>query len=147
MAAQFTISPDGIAHFKRADPPPKPEPPPRRPRDRLDWLVKRDHIRPEHAEMGERLLKLHETRMREPSPRMHFDQGAGGGGVSAVLGRLTARTKWERLFAVVGPAGEALVTCVILDGKSLAETAEELNLHPKAVLPMLQLVLDILERS
>lgn len=145
--AKFIAGPDGaIAKFVRAAP--KSEPAPKRPKDRMAWLIKRDHIRADHADLGERILKMHEDRRREPSTHMHFDQGGGGGTKGGgVMGRVSAGQKWERLFAVVGPAGEAIVSCIIIDGKSLGDTAAELNLHPKAVLPMLQLSLDVLARS
>ena len=145
----FIASSDGaIAHFKRT-PEPKTEAAPKKPKDRMAWLVKRDHIRAEHMDLGERILKLNEDRRREPSTHMHFDHGSGGGGTkgNGVMGRVSAGQKWERLFAVVGPAGEAIICCVIIDGKSLGDTAAELNLHPKAVLPMLQLSLDVLART
>lgn len=119
----------------------------KKPKDRLAWLEKQGHIRPEHVVLGEQIIKLRETRDREPSPHMHFDQGAGGGGGNAVLKRLHARQKWERFFAAVGPEGEAVISCVVIDGKSLGDTAKELNLHPKAILPLLRFALDVMGRQ
>jgi hypothetical protein len=121
---------------------------PKKPKDRLGWLVKQGHVQPEHLDLGERLLKLNEDRQREPSPHMHFDHGAGGGsGGGAILGRQAARQRWERFFAVAGPTGEALVSAIIIDGMSLADAAEYLNINPKAVLPMLRYTLDVLART
>jgi hypothetical protein len=142
---QFNIAPDGVAHYSR--PRPKTEPAPKKPKDRLGWLVKQGHVPTEHLDLGERLLKLNEAKLREPSPHMHFDQGAGGGGGSGALARPAARQKWERLFAVAGPTGEALVQAIIVDGMSLTDAAEYLNINPKAVLPMLRYTLDILART
>lgn len=118
-----------------------------KPKDRVDWLVKRKHVPEEHRDLAERLLKLHEDKQREPAPHMHFDHGAGGGGGSAVLGRLSARQKWERLFSVAGPAGEAIVGAVIIDGMSLGDAAKHLNINHKAMLHMLRFTLDVLART
>lgn len=122
---------------------------PKKPKDRLAWLVKQSHIPPEHLELGGRLLKLNEDKRREPSPHMHFDHGSSGGGGrgGAPLARVSARQRWERLFAVAGPTGEALVSAIIIDGMSLGDAAEHLNINPKAVLPMLRYTLDILART
>lgn len=119
----------------------------KKPKDRLAWLEKQGHIQPEHVALGERLIKLSEAREREPSPHMHFDQGVGGGGGGGILGRLSARQKWERAFAAVGPEGEAIISCVVIDGLSLGDAAKELNIHPKAVLPLLQMALDVMART
>lgn len=145
---QFNVAPDGVASYKRVEiAKPKADPPPKKPKDRLDWLLKRGHIQPEHMELGERLLKLNEAKLREPSPHMHFDQGAGGGGGSSALVRPAARQKWDRLFAVAGPTGEAIVAAVIIDGMALPEAAEYLGIHPKAMLHMLKYTLDVLGRT
>lgn len=148
MTAAFIAGPDGVAKFVRPDKP-KTEPAPKKPKDRMDWLLKRGHIQAEHLELGEQILKLNEAKQREPSTHMHFDQGGGGGGVQGggVMGRVGARQKWERLFAIVGPAGEAIISAVIIDGMSLGDAAEHLNLNPKAMLPMLNFALDVLARS
>lgn len=124
---------------------------PRKPKDRMAWLEKRGHIRPEHVVLGEKLIKLYEAKQREPSPRMQFDQGGGSGqggrGDSATIGRITAHSRWDRAFWLVGPIGEAIITCVIIDGMSLNESAEALDIHPRAIRPLLQLTLDVIERS
>lgn len=148
MTASFIAGPDGIAKFVRAAPP-KGDAAPKKPKDRMAWLVARGHIHADHAELGERILKLNEDKQREPSTHMHFDQGGSGGGSrgSATLGRVGARQKWERLFAVAGPAGEAIICAIIIDGMSLGDAAEHLNLNPKAMLPMLNFALDVLARS
>lgn len=119
----------------------------KKPKDRLDWLVKRQLIQPEHLELGEHILKLNETRLREPTTHMHFDHGSGGGGGNSMLGRVSARQKWERLFAVVGATGEAIISCIVIDGMTTDQAADYLNIHPKAVLPMLRFSLDVLARS
>lgn len=148
MTASFIAGPDGVTMFVRIKPP-KGEAAPKKPKDRMAWLLSRGHIQPEHAELGERILKLNEDKQREPSTHMHFDQGGGGGGTQGggTLGRVSARQKWERLFAVAGPSGEAIICAIIIDGMTKDEAAESLNIHPKAVLHMLRFALDVLARS
>lgn len=123
----------------------------KRPKDRTAWLLAREHIQKEHADLAEKILKLAEQKDRDPTPYVRLERGGQGGGgdlgAGAVFGRLSARQKWERKFALVGPAGEALVTCIVLEGKNVADTAKDLNLHPKAVLPMLRLILDVMARQ
>jgi hypothetical protein len=120
---------------------------PKRPKDRLAWLVKCGHIEPDHVALGERILKLKEAMDREPSPRMAFGGGGSSHGGNPADVRVQAGQKWRRLFQVAGPTGEALVGAIIIDGMSLGEAATHLNINPKAVLPMLQYVLNVLERS
>jgi len=122
-------------------------PAPKRPKDRLAWLVKQGHVPAEHLELGERLLKLHEARLREPSPRMSFGEGSGGGGGSPALARVSARQRWERQFAVAGPTGEAIIGAVLIDGMRLGEAAKALQLPEKAMLHMLRFTLDVLART
>lgn len=119
-----------------------------KPRDRLAWLIDRGHIGAEYLDLGDHLLKLNETRQRTPHPHMHFNREPSGGiGGDALEGRLTAQRKWERLMTIVGAEGEAVLVCVIVEGKTLAEAAKELDLHPKALIPLLRMVLGVLARS
>jgi|GEM_PF-3670943 len=118
-----------------------------RPKDRLAWLVKQGHISADHLELGERILRLAEAKDREPSPRMAFGGGGSGAGSSPALVRTAAGQRWDRLFTVAGPTGEAIVTAIIIDGMTTEEAAKYLNIHQKAVLHMLQYTLNILERS
>lgn len=119
-----------------------------KPKDRLKWLIDRGHIPADFEGLGERILLLSEKKASEPSPHMHFDSGAGGGmGSGGALQRVSARQKWERMFATVGPIGEAVICAVIIDGMTKDEAAEALNLHPKAITPMLRLALDVIGRA
>lgn len=122
--------------------------PSKKPKDRMKWLIDRGHLPAEYGELGERILTLNEGRQREPHPHMHFDSGSGGAnGGGGALARVSSRQRWEKLFRLVGPDGEAVVTAVIVDGLTTDEAAEALNIHPKAVLPLLKLTLSIIGRA
>lgn len=117
-------------------------------KDRLKWLIARGHIPPEYEDLGERIIVLAERKTAEPSPHMHFDQGGGGGpGGSGPDVRVGARQRWERMFKVAGWKAEAVITAIIVEGKTTEEAAKALNVHPKAILPLLQMSLDIIGRA
>ncbi len=122
--------------------------PRRRPSDRLKWLIDRGHILPESLEVGTHMLKLAEQKQRDTMTISHFNtDGGGGGGGHPGIARIAARRKWEQMMGLVGPEAEAILTCVIVEGKSLGEAAKELGIHDKAILPVLRLALYVLARS
>jgi hypothetical protein len=120
----------------------------KKPRDRLKWLIQHGHIPGEYEDLGERILQLHEAKRREPHPHMQFDGGAGTGGkAGGALSRVSAGQRWERLFKWAGDDGEAVVTAVIVDGMTTDEAAKALNIHSKAVVPLLKFTLGVMGRT
>lgn len=117
----------------------------KKPKDRLKWLIQHGHIAPEFESLGDTILKVAERKASEPSPHMPF-AGSGGGLTDGggPLGRVSAHQRWDRMMKSIGSKGEAVVSAVIVEGMSMDEAAKSLNVHPKAILPLLQFSLDIL---
>lgn len=116
-------------------------------RDRLRWLIERGHIAPEYEDLGDLIIKLAELKSSELRPRTQLggsDGGAGNGKSEAAIIRPGARQRWEKLFSHIQDKGEAVVWAVIVEGMTTEEAAKALNLHPKAIVPMLQMSLEIL---
>lgn len=112
------------------------------PKDRAAWLADRGHLSPEQAEAGNRLM-----RQRERGIRVAYASSGSGGGagqLNPLEAHMTAKRQYERAATSLGPLGHAVVYAVLIDGMSLEDAGRAAEIHPKAVLPVLRVCLDVL---
>lgn len=116
--------------------------PPLSPKDRLGWLCARGHVTEHQREAGDILMRL-----RERKERTAYAMGGGSGMVgdlNPLEAREHARRRYERAMIAVTPLGEAVIEAVVIDGLSNEDAARRLNLHAKAIGPLLRLALEVM---